>query len=271
MQLFFRFRTLGRGHKTGFSPRSPLTILVAQSFGFITISFLCDMHLDIIYQDEYIVAINKPHGLLVHRSSIAADVNVFAMQLLRDQLQKKVYLIHRLDRKTSGLLLFALDPDTARKMNEIFRDRKVTKTYRAIVRGWLEPLDTTVDYDLKNDVGKVQQATTHFRVLEHMEVPVPYGRYETSRYSLVECYPETGRQHQIRKHLNHLRHPIIGDRPHGCNKQNRLWKERWGMDKMMLHAYKLEFIHPVSNVKLSLEAPLSSTFNKVLEILTVEK
>lgn len=146
------------------------------------------MELPIVYRDEYLIAINKPHGLLVHRTSIAADVKVFAMQCLRNQINQKVYLIHRLDRKTSGVLLFALDKATATAMNSAFRERKVLKTYKAIVRGWIPEKHGIIDYSLTNDEGKTQDAVTYYKCLKHIELPVPFGRYETSRYSIVEAY-----------------------------------------------------------------------------------
>jgi len=206
---------------------------------------------------------------LVHRSPIAADVTEFALQQLRDQLGQKVYLVHRIDRKTSGILVFALSPEINKQLGEAFRDRRVVKTYRAICRGWLPDKSGTVDYALTNDDGKTQDAITHYKCLQRVELDVAFGRYQTSRYTLVEAYPETGRMHQIRKHLSHLRYPIIGDRPHGCNKQNKLWKEKWNMLNMMLHAYKLEFTHPVTDKKIKLEAPLSFEMKRVFEILGI--
>ncbi len=222
--------------------------------------------LQIIYQDEFMVVINKPHGLLVHRSSIAADAEEFAMQKLRDQIQKKVFPVHRLDRKTSGLLIFGLSSEAAQKIQEQLENYETQKTYLAIVRGYF-PDEIDVDYALTNDRGKVQEAFTSFRTLKRAELNIPFGKFSTSRYSLIEALPKTGRMHQIRKHLDHLRHPIIGDRPHGCNKQNKLFKERWNMTTMLLHAQKLTIKHPYSMDIMHLEAPLFSTFNEMITIL----
>jgi tRNA pseudouridine65 synthase len=223
--------------------------------------------LEIIYQDEYLVAINKPHGLLVHRSPIATNADTFAVQELRNQLDRHVYPVHRLDRKTSGVLLFALDTNTHRQMQQAFAERKVSKDYLAIVRGYTEDSDT-IDYALTNDKGKVQEAVTHYRTLERTEIPLPFGKHDTSRYSLVAVKPATGRMHQIRKHFAHILHPIIGDRPHGCNKQNRLFKEKWNMMTMMLHARALSFHHPVSQKKITLEAEIHPEFSRTLELLS---
>lgn len=222
--------------------------------------------LEIIYQDKYLVAINKPHGLLVHRSPIATNADTFAVQELRNQLDQHVYPVHRLDRKTSGVLLFALDTDTHRQMQQAFADRKLEKDYLTILRGYTED-EGTIDYALTNDKGKVQEAVTHYRTLERTEVAVPFGKHNTSRYSLVAVKPETGRMHQIRKHFAHILHPIIGDRPHGCNKQNRLFKEKWQMTTMLLHARQLSFDHPTGQKHVKLEAEIQSEFSRSLQFL----
>lgn len=223
--------------------------------------------LEIIYQDYSLVAINKPHGLLVHRSPIATNADTFAVQELRNQLDRHVYPIHRLDRKTSGVLLFALNPDTHRLMQQSFADRKVKKEYLAIVRGYTEDAGT-IDYALTNDKGKEQEAVTHYQTLERTEIPVPFGKHLTSRYSLVAIQPETGRMHQIRKHFAHILHPIIGDRPHGCNKQNRLFKEKWEMTTMLLHARQLTFEHPVNQTEIVLKAEIQAEFTRSLGFLS---
>ncbi|WP_430814112.1 pseudouridine synthase [Carboxylicivirga sp. RSCT41] len=222
--------------------------------------------LEIIYQDKYMVAINKPHGLLVHRSPIAADAEEFALQKVRDQIGKTVYPVHRLDRKTAGILVFALNSRIAAKLKTIFEDPGTQKIYIAIVRGYF-PDSIEVDYALTNDRGKTQDAITHFKTIKRSELAIPFGKFSTSRYSLIEAYPKTGRMHQIRKHLNHLRHPIIGDRPHGCNKQNRLFNERWNMNTMLLHAQQLNLLHPVSKEQLILKAKPFAEFERMLHEL----
>jgi tRNA pseudouridine65 synthase len=221
--------------------------------------------LEVIYQDEYLVAVNKPHGLLVHRSHIAADASEFAIQLLRDQLGMKVFPVHRIDRKTSGVLLFALNEDMNRIMQEAFMNKKVKKKYLALVRGFT-PASGVIDYALTNEKGKVQDAITHFTTLKTYELPIPFGKQETSRYSLLEVNPETGRMHQIRKHFAHIFHPIIGDRPHGCNKQNKLFLERWNMNTMLLHASEISFEHPIIAQSVTIKANRSDEFNRVLSL-----
>lgn len=222
--------------------------------------------LEILYQDEYLVAINKPHGLLVHRSPIAADASEFAIQLLRDQLGQKVFPVHRLDRKTSGILLFALDENINVVMQRSFMNKVIEKKYLALVRGFTLQ-EGMIDYALTTDDGKVQDAITHYKTIKQFEISVPHGKHLTSRYSLVEINPETGRMHQIRKHLAHIFNPIIGDRPHGCNKQNKLFLETWNMNTMLLHAAELEFIHPVTKQKIVIQAEISSEFHRTLSLL----
>ncbi len=224
------------------------------------------MELEIIYQDDYLIAINKPNGLLVHRTQIAAHEDTFAVQLLRDQIGKRVHPVHRLDRKTSGVLLFAFESAVTKNLQSQFIEGTVDKKYEAIVRGYF-PESSIVDYPLTNDRGKTQAAITHFKLVRKTELPIPFGKHPSSRYSLIEARPETGRMHQIRKHLNHLRHPIIGDRPHGCNKQNKLFKERWKMTSMLLHAVNLSIKHPLTNAPLQLIAPRPKVFTQMVETL----
>ena len=225
--------------------------------------------LEILYQDDYLVAINKPHGLLVHRSKIATNTEVYALQLLRDQIGQKVYPIHRLDRKTSGVLLFALSSEINSVLQKQFAENKVEKEYISIVRGFT-PKEQLIDYALTNDSGKTQDAITQFKTLKQSEIPVPFGKFSTSRYSLIQVHPKTGRFHQIRKHMAHIFHPIIGDRPHGCNKQNKLFKEKWHMMTMLLHAQSLQFTHPVSNEPMVIKANWSPEFERSLSFLELK-
>src|SRR5690606_31590960 len=218
---------------------------------------------------EALIAVNKPHGLLVHRSSIAADTSLFALQLLRDQIGQTVYPAHRLDRKTGGVLLFSLSKSTDALIQPMFAEKEVQKTYWAIVRGFTED-KATIDYPLKKENGTLQEAVTRYQTLARAEIPLPFGKFPTSRYSLVEAYPETGRMHQIRKHFAHIFHPILADRPHGCNKQNKLWKDTFDMDTMMLHAKKLTFKHPITQENIEIEAPLQADFVKTLTILDIQ-
>jgi len=222
--------------------------------------------LDILFRDDHLIAINKPHGLLVHRSPIAADVEEFALQLLRDQVGLKVNPVHRIDRKTVGILLFALDKQTEIAMQRQFTDNLVHKKYLAIVRGHT-PDSEEIDYALRKENGTLQEAFTRYTTLKRAEIDVPLGAHATSRYSLIQAEPTTGRMHQIRKHMSHVFHPIIGDRTHGCNKQNKLFKENWQMTTMLLHASQLAFKHPVTNAGITIEAPLQQEFERVMTLM----
>lgn len=222
--------------------------------------------LEIVYQDDHLIAINKPHGLLVHRSSIASDAKEFALQLLRDQINRYVSPVHRLDRKTGGLLLFTFEKDVEIAMHQQFQNGLVQKKYLAIVRGYA-PDSQDIDYPLAKENGTIQEAFTAFVTLKRAELDVAFGKHATSRYSLVEATPTTGRMHQLRKHFAHIFYPIIGDRKHGCNKQNKLFKEEWEMTTMLLHASELIFKHPVTGKEIHLKAPLQDEFNRVMDLM----
>lgn len=221
------------------------------------------MHLEIIHEDEHLIAINKPHGLLVHKTPLAKDATEFALQILRDQIGYRVYPAHRLDRKTSGVLLFTKDNKTNSEIQKLFRDRQVHKCYLAIVRGYLIE-SGQIDYALEHN-DSIKEAQTEYSPIERYEINVPLNGLPTSRYSLVELIPATGRFHQLRKHMAHIFHPIIGDRPHGCNKQNKLWKEKLGISQMLLHASTISF--PWQGQEIEIRAQLSPEFNSAMKLL----
>jgi len=213
------------------------------------------MILEILYSDEYFIAINKPPGLLVHRTSIAEENELFALQLLRDQTGKHLYPVHRLDRPTSGILLFAFSAEIARNLQAQLTNGQPHKKYIALVRGWLHE-EVSHTRPVKNDRGSLQEAETRFVPVEKFELNIPTDRYSTARYSIIEAYPITGRWHQIRQHLAQLRHYIINDRVHGDGKQNKLFTEIIGIREMFLHSASLSLIHPIENIRLSIQAPL---------------
>ena len=222
--------------------------------------------LEIIYKDEHLIAINKPHGLLVHRSKLANDATEFALQMLRDQIGRQVSPVHRLDRKTSGILLFAFEKDVEIAMHKQFQEALVEKKYLAILRGYA-PDQLDIDYPLAKENGNMQEAFTAFLTLQRAEIDVPFGKHPTSRYSFVEATPKTGRMHQLRRHFAHIFYPIIGDRKHGCNKQNKFFKEQFNMTTMLLHASELAFKHPVTGDEVKLTANLQAEFKRVMEMM----
>ncbi len=230
--------------------------------------------LDIIYRDDFLVAINKPSGLLVHRSMIDRHETRFAMQMLRDQIGQHVFPVHRLDKPTSGVLVFALNPEIAALMGNIFTEHRLQKTYIAIVRG-IAPEYLLLDYPLVEELDKytdqkartpeAKPALTEFFRLAEVALPYAIDKYPESRYSLVKCIPQTGRKHQIRRHLKHISHPIIGDAKHGKGNHNRFFQQAFNAHRLLLAATELSFTHPILHAKLKLIAPLDKTMSQLIQ------
>ncbi|MGJ8652458.1 MAG: pseudouridine synthase [Opitutaceae bacterium] len=222
------------------------------------------MPLEILYADDDLVAINKPSGLLVHRTALDKAATTFAVQMLRDQIGTTVYPCHRLDRPTSGVLLFALSSDAARAIQTQFVEKSVKKVYHAIVRGWPEA-NGNIAYALRSEdaPSKSQNAITEYTKLAQSEIPLPVGRYAQARFSLMELRPQTGRKHQLRRHLAHIRHPIIGDTRHGDGAQNTFIRDHFDCHRLLLHASELCIQHPTNNEELSITAPIEHTFKRL--------
>ncbi|MEA2047092.1 MAG: tRNA pseudouridine(65) synthase TruC [Campylobacterota bacterium] len=232
--------------------------------------------LQILYRDAYLVAINKPSGLLVHKSPIDKYETVFALQMLRNQIGEYVYPVHRLDKPTSGTLLFALNNEIAQKMSLLFRKNEVHKEYIAIVRGFTAD-EKCIDYPLKQMLDTkeqkkmgitkaVQEAQTLYVRLGTVELPYAVSRYPSARYSLVKLLPKTGRKHQLRRHMKHIFHPIVGDTKHGRGEHNILFREKFASHRLLLHAYRMTFVHPVSKQEVVIKASLDATFKKLIKI-----
>lgn len=220
--------------------------------------------LKIIYHDEHYIAVDKPAGVMVHRTRISEDTR-FVLQQLRDQIGQRVYPVHRLDRPTSGVLVFGLDSDAARRLVGLFEKRMVSKRYLAVVRGYISE-GSRIDYPLQEEEGRLpQQAVTEYRRLATVELPFAVGRYATARYSLVEVLPETGRMHQIRKHMKHIFHPIVGDTTHGDGKHNQLFRDQFGIYRLLLMATDLGFIHPYLGVQVSLQSRLDEELEQLFD------
>ncbi|SIS95544.1 pseudouridine synthase [Belliella pelovolcani] len=231
------------------------------------------MLLEIIFEDADYIAINKPAGLLVHKTKLAKDEEpIFAMQLLRDQIGQWVYPLHRIDRPTSGVLLFAKSPEAAALLQPKFATTEIRKAYLTIVRGIPKEDHFLIDHPLKKELdGELQECKTEFWKLSETEIPfASTPRYPTSRYALLKAYPHTGRMHQIRRHLAHARHYIIGDSTHGENKQNRFFRETFGSYNLLLHAASLEFDHPITNEVVTIKAELPEHFKKIIEYLKLD-
>ena len=234
-----------------------------------------DWACEVIYQDEYLVAINKPSGLLVHRSPIDRHETRFALQLVRDQIGQHVYPVHRLDKPTSGVLLFGLSGEMARLVSGQFAAATVHKHYLAVVRGYC-PQGGLIDHPLQLKLDRIadrdrrqdplpQQAQTRFQRLATVEVPFAVDRYPQSRYSLVALQPRTGRKHQLRRHMKHIGHPIIGDAKHGKGLHNRFFQAQYDCHRLLLACVGMELSHPVTGQPLQLQAALDAPFWRVLE------
>ena len=216
---------------------------------------------------------------MVHRSRIDVHARQFALQMLRDQIGQPVFPIHRLDRPTSGVLLFALNRDAAKILSRQFEDRTIEKSYTAIVRGippqrgiWNEPLLEKPDpiVDAKADENKpAQPAVTHFETTTSWEVPFSTGKYPHSRYSLVKISPKTGRRHQIRRHFNHMAYPIIGDTSHGDRRHNRLFRQQFNSKRLLLVASSMTLSHPDSQARFSIQAELGVEFEHAIDQLNL--
>lgn len=226
--------------------------------------------LPILFSDSHFTIINKPPGMLVHRTSIADDTAPVALQLLRDQLERTVFPVHRIDRPTSGIVIFAHTPEITKLLQDQLAAKDARKQYTALVRGWMiEPVDC--DRDVKNDRGMLKEAFTRFVPVEHFELALPTNRYPTARFTIVEAFPETGRWHQIRQHLAQLRHYIINDRVHGDGKQNKIFTQQLQLNELFLHARNLTFTHPVTGEVLMVEAPFPEHWGRMRALAILQQ
>ena len=209
--------------------------------------------IEVLYRDQHLVAVHKPAGLLVHRNAHAGR-EPFLLQMLRDQLGQRLYPVHRLDRPTSGLMVMALSPQAAHALALQFAGQGVSKTYLAVVRGFA-PQEGVIEDPLKAQSGAWQDAKTEFTRLATAEIAEPVGPHASARYSLVQVRPRTGRTHQIRRHFAHIRHPLIGDVLRGDGRQNRFFREHFGLHRLLLASVELTFRHPEDNSPMTLTCP----------------
>ena len=229
-------------------------------------------HGDVLYCDDSLLILNKPAGVPVHGGRILEDDPETLLSLARDLTGKMVHAAHRLDRPVSGANLLTFDKTTLAALGSQFEQRRIRKKYLAISRGWLGD-SGTIDYPLlpprdeRKANSTAKPAVTHYRCLGHAEVPADIPPYPTARYSLLELEPRTGRRHQLRRHLKHVSHHLAGDTTYGRGEHNRLFRERFACNRLLLHSLSLEFDHPESGQELCIEAPLDATFTRVLESL----
>ena len=222
-----------------------------------------------LYLDEYLAVVDKPAGLMAHASAMARGEDDFLVDRLRAQFARPVHLVHRLDRATSGCLLVAFDRDIAAALGASFMSREVDKDYLAVCRGWPE-LELLLDYPLDGGPGKPEKkpAITRFLRLGTAELAMPCAQHASSRYALMQCSPQTGRYRQIRRHLKHLSHHLIGDSSHGDGRHNRSFR-MLGVHRMLLHAWRLAFVHPVTGQRLGALSPPDAEFRRALDVLAI--
>ncbi len=222
--------------------------------------------LDILYRDDYLAIVNKPTGWLVHRTPLDKGETRFVLQTLRNQIGQHVWPVHRLDKGTSGVLLFALNAEVARTLGQAFQSGEgLQKTYRAVVRGWPadaglidHPLKRMPD-DMRTERTEVQPAQSRFATLRRFELPIPHSQaqqgFASTRCAEVVLEPLTGRRHQLRRHMKHIAHPILGDATHGKGPLNRAVADLIGLQRLWLHAERLQLAHPVNGQALAIDAP----------------
>ena len=231
----------------------------------------CPDALPVLYRDDRLAVVAKPAGLMVHDSALARGETDFAADRLRAQFARPVFLVHRLDRATSGCLLLAFDRDAASALGKAVMagaedPRAFGKDYLAVCRGW--PAERfVVDHPLDGGPGKPHKkvAVTEFVRLATCELALPSAGFPTSRYALLQARPLTGRFRQIRRHLKHASHHLIGDTSHGDGRHNRQFR-LLGIHRMLLHAWRLRFAHPATGAPLEVTAPVDADFARALAL-----
>jgi len=221
---------------------------------------------EIIYQDDLLVVVNKPNNFLIHQSHYARNIDEpTLLEVLEKQLGFQLFPIHRLDRKTSGIILLLKDKSFINQFQELFTKNEIEKTYYAIARGF-SPAEGIIDSPVKNDdTGVYKAAITKYKSIHQVELQIPVHPYASSRYSLIELKPQTGRMHQLRKHLNKISHPIVGDYKYGDRFHNRMFEQKLDCIYMFLHAYSIKFIHPLSHQKMNFTANFPDDWVKVMK------
>ena len=224
----------------------------------------------ILYQDSDLLAVNKPAGVPVHGSRILADQPDTVLAMVRTRIGKMVHTVHRLDRPVSGAMVLAVNRQILAELGREFEQRRARKSYLAVVRGWpdrsgvishaLQP-----PRDERTAGSRAREAVTRYERIAQIEIPLPVRPYPTSRYALVGLYPETGRRHQLRRHMKHISHHIIGDTTYGRGEHNRLFRNQFDSSRLLLHAWSLQLHHPSSGEPLSFHAPLDHSFSVIID------
>jgi tRNA pseudouridine65 synthase len=218
----------------------------------------------VLFEDDWCLVVCKPNNLIVHHSYYARNIEETSLtDLVREQGWPDACPVHRLDRKTSGLLLFAKQSSWVADFQSLFESGTIEKKYLALLRGHMEA-EGEIDSPVKNDRGNYKEAKTLFKCLEHFERDFVIPPYEKQRYSLVELIPVTGRMHQLRIHANKIAHPIINDPKYGNRHHNHYFQNELGIHELFLHAYSLKFEHPFTEELIELEEALPDFWAKFL-------
>ena len=223
--------------------------------------------MNVLFADDRLAVVDKPAGLMVHDSALARGETDFAAERLRAQFERPIFLVHRLDRATSGCLLLAFDRESASALGKRLMSDDFEKDYWAIRRGWPTEPRFSIDHPLDGGPGKPlkKAATTDFEVLGTCELPIPSQGFATSRYAWLRASPRTGRFRQIRRHLKHAFHHLVGDSSHGDGRHNRAFRAM-GIHRMLLHARRLAFTHPHTGERIEALAPPDAEFAKALAL-----
>ncbi|MBI9042323.1 pseudouridine synthase [Lutibacter sp.] len=224
------------------------------------------MKIDILFEDTYIIVINKPNNVLIHNSYYARNIKEDTLlDLLEKQLNKPFYPVHRLDRKTSGVLVLAKQKENVAIFQDLFNSNEIKKIYLGIVRGFLTKT-MIINSPVKNADTKVyKDAETFCEPLDTAICNVAVHPYENSRYSLVKLTPSTGRMHQLRIHMNKISHPIIGDYKYGDRFHNRMFETEFSCANLFLHAKSLQFKHPITSVDIEISTELPKDWKVIFE------
>lgn len=226
----------------------------------------------ILFQDEYFFAIDKPSGFFVHPPELSpypVPKEKICIHVLRKLMKMDVFPVHRLDAPTSGVLLFTTSRQATREISRLFMERKIQKTYHAVVRGYVEA-EGSIDIPLEVDEqGTTVDANTNYKRLKTIEIPYPVGKkYPTARYSLLEVNPVTGRWHQIRRHFDRISHPLLGDIEHGDSHHNRFFRDHLGIRGLCLKAARINLEHPWTGENIEIEAPSCEKWDKIQKLFS---
>jgi tRNA pseudouridine65 synthase len=225
---------------------------------------------DFLFREDELLGVNKPAGVPVHGGRILTDQPETLLMMIRSHEGKVVHPAHRLDRPVSGVMILSGSKPMLAQLGREFENRQVRKCYLAVARGWTEPGGTISHplYPARDDRktnSVAREAVTRYQRIAQVEIPFPVHPYPASRYSLLALYPETGRRHQLRRHMKHISHHLIGDTTYGRGEHNLMFREKFDCHRLLLHAWSLEFRHPANHKRVRIQAPLDAEFRHVID------